>query len=32
MHGDLQGLIGASLPTIQSLELPSGEDAEQDED
>lgn len=25
MYGDLQGIIGASLPTIQSLELPSGE-------
>lgn len=29
MYGDLQGLIGASLPTIQSLELlPGGEDEE----
>ena len=28
MYGDLQGLIGASLPTIQSLELPSGEEDE----
>jgi hypothetical protein len=26
MYGDLQGITGASLPTIQSLELPSGED------
>jgi len=26
MYGDLQGIIGASLPTIKSLELPSGED------
>ena len=25
MYGDLQGIIGASLPTIQSLELPEGE-------
>ncbi len=27
MYGDLQGLIGASLPTIQSLELPAGDDS-----
>lgn len=26
MYGDLQGIIGASLPTIQSLELPAGEE------
>jgi hypothetical protein len=26
MYGDLQGLIGVSLPIIQKLELPSGED------
>jgi len=26
MYGDLQGIIGASLPTIQSLELPEGDD------
>lgn len=26
MYGDLQGIIGASLPDIQALELPSGED------
>lgn len=25
-YGDLQGIVGAGLPTIQSLELPSGED------
>lgn len=25
MYGDLQGIVGASLPTIKSLELPSGE-------
>jgi len=25
-YGDLQGIIGASLPTIQSLELPEGEE------
>ncbi len=24
MYGDLQGIVGASLPTIKSLELPSG--------
>jgi hypothetical protein len=28
MYGDLQGIVGASLPTIKSLELPSGEDEE----
>lgn len=32
MYGDLQGIIGASLPTIQSLELPSGEGEEEEED
>ncbi len=26
MYGDFQGLIGAALPTISNLELPSGED------
>ncbi len=25
MYGDLQGIVGASLPGIKSLELPSGE-------
>lgn len=25
MYGDLQGIVGASLPSIKSLELPSGE-------
>ena len=25
LYGDLQGIIGASLPTIQALELPTGE-------
>jgi hypothetical protein len=25
LYGDLQGIVGASLPTIQALELPSGE-------
>ena len=29
MYGDLQGIIGASLPTIKSLELPSGEEEEE---
>ena len=28
MYGDLQGIIGASLPAIQSLELPSGDDGD----
>lgn len=28
MYGDFQGLIGSALPTIASLELPSGEDEE----
>lgn len=28
MYGDLQGIIGASLPTIESLELPEGEISE----
>jgi len=31
MYGDLQGIVGASLPTIQSLELPEGEDLEDSE-
>lgn len=30
MHGDLQGLAGGSMPTIQSLELPLLEDRNQD--
>jgi hypothetical protein len=30
MYGDLQGIVGASLPTVQSLELPSGEGADED--
>ena len=25
LYGDLQGIVGASLPTIQALELPDGE-------
>ena len=25
MYGDLQGIVGASLPAIKSLELPNGE-------
>lgn len=29
MYGDLQGIIGSSLPTVQSLELPSGDEDEQ---
>lgn len=28
MYGDFQGLIGAALPTITNLELPSGDDEE----
>lgn len=28
MYGDFQGLIGAALPTISSLELPSGDEEE----
>ena len=28
MYGDFQGLIGAALPTITSLELPSGDEEE----
>ncbi|NCS97157.1 MAG: DUF2130 domain-containing protein [Candidatus Pacebacteria bacterium] len=28
MYGDLQGIIGGSLPTIQQLELPVGDDSE----
>jgi len=32
MYGDLQGLIGASLPNIKSLELPSGEDSDDIDD
>lgn len=28
MYGDLQGIVGASLPAIKSLELPSGEEDE----
>jgi hypothetical protein len=31
MYGDLQGIIGAALPTVPSLELPGGDDDE-DED
>lgn len=31
MYGDLQGIVGASLPTIKSLELPSGEDDSNEE-
>jgi hypothetical protein len=27
MYGDLEGLMGASLPKIQSLELPGSEDS-----
>lgn len=30
MYGDLQGMIGASLPEIKILQLPSGEDSEKD--
>lgn len=29
MHGDLQGFMGASLPEIRNLELPSGEDVDE---
>jgi len=29
MHGDLQGFMGASLPEIRDLELPSGEDVDE---
>lgn len=32
MYGDLQGIVGASLPTIKSLELPGGEEDFEDED
>ncbi|MBW3538268.1 DUF2130 domain-containing protein [Candidatus Parcubacteria bacterium] len=32
MYGDLQGIIGGSLPAIQSLELPGGDGGEADED
>jgi len=28
MYGDLQGIVGASLPDLKSLELPGGEDEE----
>ena len=28
MYGDLQGIIGASLPEIKILELPSGDEVE----
>ena len=31
MYGDLQGIVGASLPAIKSLELPSGEEKGEDE-
>ena len=31
MYGDLQGIVGASLPTINSLELPSGDKQPQQE-
>lgn len=31
MYGDLQGIVGASLPAIKSLELPSGEEDEETE-
>ena len=27
MHGDLEGIVGTSLPSIKLLELPSSEDA-----
>lgn len=30
MYGDLQGIIGAALPTVQSLELSSGEDDDEE--
>jgi len=30
MYGDLQGIVGASLPAIKSLELPSGEEIVQE--
>lgn len=30
MYGDLQGIVGASLPAIKSLELPSGEDGDEE--
>ena len=30
MYGDLQGIVGASLPAIKSLELPSGEETEKE--
>ena len=32
MYGDLQGLIGASLQAIQALELPEGDEANENED
>jgi hypothetical protein len=32
MYGDFQGLVGSALPTISSLELPSGEEAEDAEE
>lgn len=32
MYGDFQGLIGSALPTISSLELPSGELDDDDDD
>lgn len=31
MHGDLQGFMGASLPEIRNVELPSGNEADLDE-
>ena len=30
MYGDLQGIIGASLPTVETLQLPAGEDTAED--
>lgn len=32
MYGDLQGIVGASLPSIKALELPSVEDDDADEE
>lgn len=32
MYGDLQGLIGASLQTINALELPAGDEEDEDSD
>lgn len=30
LHGDLQGIIGASLPTVETLQLPPGDDTAED--